>query len=66
MKIALDAEPHRMSMLQDLQLGRPLEFDAVTESFLAIRDRTGAATPVLDSILPLAALRASLVKEAAR
>jgi len=61
MKIALDAAPHRMSMLQDLQLGRPLEFDAVKDSFLALRDHVRAATPVLDSILPLASLRAKRV-----
>lgn len=66
MAIALDAGPHRMSMLQDLQLGRPLEFDAVKDSFLAVRDHVGAATPVLDSILPLASLRARLVQATAR
>lgn len=66
MAIALDAAPHRMSMLQDLQLGRPLEFDAVKDSFLAVRDHVGAATPVLDSILPLASLRARLVEATAR
>jgi 2-dehydropantoate 2-reductase len=65
MAIALDAEPHRMSMLQDLQLGRPLEFDAVKDSFLAVRDHVGVPTPVLNSILPLASLRARLVEATA-
>ncbi len=57
--LTLNAPQHRMSMLQDLLAGRPLELDALDQSFRAVRALTDVATPVLENVLALARLRAA-------
>ncbi|SOE89183.1 2-dehydropantoate 2-reductase [Caballeronia arationis] len=56
--MTLSATHHKMSMLQDLEAGRALELDALTESLYAVRELAEMRTPVLDSILAMARLRA--------
>ncbi|KWF30823.1 ketopantoate reductase family protein [Burkholderia pseudomultivorans] len=56
--MTLTARHHRMSMLQDLDAGRPLELDPLQQSLLAVRALTGIRTPTLDTVLALARLRA--------
>lgn len=55
---ARSAPGHRMSMLQDLDRRRPLEYQALTESIEAMRDIAGLRTPTIDSVLALLSLRA--------
>lgn len=45
---------HKMSMLQDLERGRPLELDALVEAVAEAGRLTQVPTPWLDSILALA------------
>jgi 2-dehydropantoate 2-reductase len=63
MGMALGAGAHRMSMLQDLERGRPLEFDVVRASFEDIRELAGVPTPTLDLVVTLMSLRARTVAE---
>ncbi len=49
---------HKMSMLQDLERGRPLEIDALAHSIATMRDIAGLATPTIDTVLTLLRLRA--------
>jgi 2-dehydropantoate 2-reductase len=54
---------HKMSMLQDLERGRPLEIDALADSITTMREIAGVATPTIDLVLTLLRLRAdSLVR----
>jgi 2-dehydropantoate 2-reductase len=53
------APHHRMSMLQDLERGRPLEYEHLLASFHALRDITGLATPTIDDVYALLQLRAA-------
>ena len=46
---ACNAGAHRMSMLQDLELGRPLELEVLIDSLAAMRTLAGLATPTLDA-----------------
>ncbi len=48
---------HKPSMLQDIEAGRPIEYDAIVGSVLAIARDLGVATPTLDVIAPLLAAR---------
>lgn len=51
---------HKPSMLQDLELGRPMEIDA---QYLILQDlakATGIATPLLDTIVSILLLRARI------
>ncbi|EPA99394.1 ketopantoate reductase family protein [Pseudomonas sp. G5(2012)] len=59
--MTLSAGEHKMSMLQDLEAGRPLELSALKQSLHAIRELTDQQTPLLDSVLALASLRAQKV-----
>jgi 2-dehydropantoate 2-reductase len=52
------AHGHKMSMLQDLERGRPLEIDALADSIRAMRDITDLPTPTIDLVLTLLKLRA--------
>lgn len=52
------APGHKMSMLQDLERGRPLEIDALADSIRTMRDIVGIATPTIDLVLTLLRLRA--------
>lgn len=49
---------HRTSMLQDLDLGRPLEIDALVASVQELGRLTEIATPTIDTVLALIQLRA--------
>ena len=44
---------HKTSMLQDLELGRPLEVDALVASVQELGRLTGIPTPSIDIVLPL-------------
>jgi 2-dehydropantoate 2-reductase len=47
-----------MSMLQDLERGRPLEIDVLRDSIVAMRELAGLETPTIDALLDLVRLRA--------
>lgn len=49
---------HRTSMLQDLELGRPMEIDALVTSVQELGRIVGIATPTIDAVLALTRLRA--------
>jgi len=49
---------HKPSILQDLELGRPMEIDAQFTVPLALARMAGVATPVLDLLVALATARA--------
>lgn len=49
---------HRTSMLQDLDLGRPMEIDALVASVQELGRLTETATPTIDTVLALTQLRA--------
>ena len=49
---------HKPSVLQDLELGRPMEIDAVFDAPLQLARRMGVATPTLDLVVTLMKLRA--------
>lgn len=50
----LAAPDHKMSMLEDLENGRPLEIGAIAESIGLMRDITQIATPTIDTVMSLA------------
>lgn len=54
---ALAATGHRMSSLQDLFSGRPLELDDILESFHRMKVLSGVSTPLIDDMAGLATLR---------
>ncbi len=49
---------HRTSMWQDLELGRPMEIDALITSVQELGQLTGTQTPAIDSVASLIKLRA--------
>ncbi|MBK1636476.1 2-dehydropantoate 2-reductase [Rhodovulum adriaticum] len=49
---------HRTSMLQDLDMGRPMEIDALVGSVQELGRVTGTPTPTIDTVLALVQLRA--------
>jgi 2-dehydropantoate 2-reductase len=49
---------HKTSMLQDLELGRPMEIDALITSVQELGRMVGVATPTLDLVLALVQQRA--------
>jgi 2-dehydropantoate 2-reductase len=49
---------HKPSILQDLELGRPMEVASIYEAPLALARLAGVATPTLDLFVALAAIRA--------
>ncbi|MGB3179517.1 MAG: ketopantoate reductase C-terminal domain-containing protein, partial [Albidovulum sp.] len=49
---------HRTSMLQDLDLGRPMEIDALIGSVQELGRITETPTPTIDTVLALTKLRA--------
>ncbi|HTH77744.1 MAG TPA: 2-dehydropantoate 2-reductase [Ramlibacter sp.] len=59
MAAALSAPHHRMSMLQDLEAGRPLEYEPLLASFHALRGIAGLTTPAIDDVYALLQLRAA-------
>ena len=50
--------PHRTSMLQDLDAGRPMEIDALVGAVQELGRVTGVPTPTIDTVLALVTLRA--------
>jgi 2-dehydropantoate 2-reductase len=49
---------HKPSILQDLELGRPMEIDALFDAPLEIARMVGVATPMLDLLVAMAKVRA--------
>jgi len=58
---ARGAGEHKMSMLQDLERGRPLELDVLVDSIAAMRELAESATPTIDTVYALLRLRAAKV-----
>jgi 2-dehydropantoate 2-reductase len=52
---------HKMSMLQDLERGRPLEIDVLRDSIVAMRELVSLETPTIDALLDLVRLRAASI-----
>ena len=50
---------HKMSMLTDLQAGKPLEIDALADSIADLSALSGVPTPTIDTVLALLKLRAT-------
>lgn len=50
--------PHRTSMLQDLEKGRPMEIDALVTAVREMGDLAGVRTPTIDTVLALIQQRA--------
>jgi 2-dehydropantoate 2-reductase len=48
---------HRTSMLQDLDMGRPMEIDALVGSVQELGRVTDTPTPTIDTVLALVKLR---------
>ncbi|KQW54565.1 2-dehydropantoate 2-reductase [Variovorax sp. Root411] len=59
MSAPLSAPNHKMSMLQDLENGRPLEYAPILESFTSMRDVAQIVTPTIDEVYALLKLRAA-------
>jgi len=57
---AADLGAHRTSMLQDLELKRPMEIEALLGVVVELGDLAGVDTPLLDAILALVNQRALL------
>jgi 2-dehydropantoate 2-reductase len=63
--ITMSMTGHRMSMLQDLERGRQLEYGVLRDSIVAMREIAGLGTPTIDAMLALVALRAEMAGVAA-
>jgi 2-dehydropantoate 2-reductase len=57
---AKKAGDHKMSMLQDLERGRPLEIDVLIDSIAAMREIAQTATPTIDDVFALLKMRAGV------
>jgi 2-dehydropantoate 2-reductase len=55
---ARNAGDHKMSMLQDLERGRPLELGVLVDSIEAMRELAQTPTPTIDMVYALLRLRA--------
>jgi 2-dehydropantoate 2-reductase len=55
---AADVGEHKTSMLQDLELGRPMEIDALVTAVAEMGDLAGIDTPMIDAVLALVIQRA--------
>ena len=60
------AGAHKMSMLQDLQRGRPIEIDVLVDSIAAMREIAGIPTPMIDDLFALLKMRAAVGEYAAQ
>jgi 2-dehydropantoate 2-reductase len=58
--LTLAMKGHRMSMLQDLERGRALEFGVLQDSIRAMRELAGLETPTIDTVYALLELRARM------
>lgn len=54
--IARNASGHKMSMLQDVERGRPLEIDVLVQSMEAMREIAGLPTPTIEDVYALLSL----------
>lgn len=63
---AVTVGAHKTSMLQDYELGRPLELDALVASVAELGRLVGVPTPALDAVLALVRLRVDVAKESQR
>jgi len=59
-KGAADVGAHTTSMLQDLQLGRPMEIDALLSAVQELGQIVDVDTPTIDTVLPIVQLRAQV------
>ena len=66
MAAPLSAPLHKMSMLQDLERGRPLEYEPMLDSFRALRDIARLRTPAIEDVYALLQLRAASAKRSAQ
>lgn len=57
---AADVGEHRTSMLQDLELRRPMEIDALVTAVAEMGDLAGIDTPFIDTVLALVIQRARI------
>ena len=57
---AADVGAHKTSMLQDLEMGRPLEIDALVASVSELGRLVDLPTPTIEAVLALVSLRARL------
>ena len=57
---AREVGEHKTSMLQDLELGRPMEIDALVASVQELARLTGVDTPTIDHVLAMVKMRARL------
>jgi len=57
---AADVGAHKTSMLQDLELGRTMEIDALVGSVAEMGRLVGVATPTIDTVLALVRMRARI------
>jgi 2-dehydropantoate 2-reductase len=57
---AAEVGRHKTSMLQDLELGRPLEIEAVLGAVVEMAGWVGVPTPISSAILPLVRQRAAM------
>ena len=57
--VAPNPLPHKPSILQDYEFGRPMEIEAILMAPQAFARAAGIATPTLDVVAGLAALRAA-------
>jgi 2-dehydropantoate 2-reductase len=62
---AVTVGAHKTSMLQDYELGRPLELDALVASVAEIGRLVDVPTPTLDAVLALVRLKLDVDKESA-
>ena len=58
MQGARDVGPHKTSMMQDLERGRPMEIDALVSAVRELAGLVGVATPTIDTIHALVVSRA--------
>jgi 2-dehydropantoate 2-reductase len=57
---AAEIGAHKTSMLQDLELGRPLEIEALLGAVIEVADWTGIGTPISRAVLALVRQRAAM------
>lgn len=62
--LGLSITGHKMSMLQDLERGRPLEMNVLLDSVRAMRDLSDVDVPTIDLVCSLLELRAANVAPA--
>ena len=55
--MTVKATDHTMSMLQDLQRGRPIEIDVLADSVAAMSEAAGIETPTVNALLALTKLK---------